>query len=259
MLNKNKKIIITGAIALVLIIAALLVAVLISKKEILRLAPLAQDDNIKQLGEVRQAASLDEYIEADPGLMHKKNAGELQLSQKEVVPPVPTQIEIEKITMAPIMLGGGDAVYAVIAQLPGNKFFRLEPDNLNKVFLVSNPEEALKYIDFLMVTAGRSSYDRARTTVWQAGDYDKIGCGGMLEGTKQPLTAPPNGVSSLNSRLASQAKISGAGFEVSWVYFTPVLPSGYHKMMLQVEKNGSFTIKDDPEEPFWPCGGGIVF
>jgi len=152
--------------------------------------------------------------------------------------------------MTPISVVGGDAIYTAIGELPGNKFFRLEPDNLDKIFSVRSPEEALKYIDFLMITAGRSSYARARRTVWQAGDYDRIGCKDVAN--NQNLSLP-------NDRPVSQAKISGDGFEVTWIYFTPTVPAGYHKMVLQVEKNGGFTIEDSPDEPFWPCGQGFVF
>jgi len=242
MSSKYKKLIIAGMAVFVVVVVALLAAIWLLKR--------AQDNKVKQLGEVRQAASLDDYIESDQGLMHKQNMEGLQLAPKEVVPPVPTQLPVEKITMAPIMEVGGDAVYAAVGELPGNKFFRLEPDNLDKIFSVNTPDEALKYIDFLMVTAGRSSYDRARTTVWQTGDYEKLGCRVSPDEPNKPL--PTN-------RPVSQAKVSGDGFEVTWIYFTPVLPAGYHKMVVQVANNGGITIEDNPNDAFWSCGGGIVF
>lgn len=241
MLNKNKKIIVAGVIVLILIVTTL-VGVKILKK--------IQDDTIKQLGEVRKAASIDEYIETDPGLLHKENAEELQLTKKEVVSPVPTQIKLEKITMAPVGMAGGDVIYDIIGELPDNNFFRLESNNLDKLFSVNSPEEALKYIDFLMITAGRSSYDRARKTVWETPDYEKIGCKVTPEDENKTLP---------KDRPISQAKIADDGFEVNWVYFTPTTPAGYHKMVLQVEKNGAYIIKNSPDSPFWPCGEGFVF
>ena len=245
MLNKNKKIIIAGVVVLVVIVVVLLVVALLAKRQVLK---QVQDD--RGLGEVRTAVSLDEYVKTDAGLMQKENSEALMLPLKEVTPPVPTQIELRKITMAPIGIVGGDAVYAVIGELPDNKFFRLEPDNLNKIFSVNSPEEALKYVDFLMVTAGRTSYDRARTTIWRTADYEKSNCKTLLD--KEEVLPPKD-------RPVSQAKVSGSGFEVSWVYFTPVLPAGYHKMIFQVEKDGSFEILENPDEPFFACGGGVVF
>jgi len=241
MLNKNKKTIIAGAVVFVLVVAALSTFLIIV---------LRNRQSLSQLGEVRKAASLDEYVETDSKLMHKKNMEPLQLSRKEVVPPVPTRIDLRKITMTPVLVEGGDAVYEAVGELPGKNFFRLEPENLNKIFSISSPDQALKYIDFLMVATGRSSYDRVRTTVWKTSDYDKIGCKVMPDDENLPLPT---------DRPVSQAKVSGDGFEVDWVYFTPALPAGYHQMIIQVEKDGGFTIKDSPEKPFWPCGGGFVF
>lgn len=242
MSNKNKKAIIIGLLVIVLILIVIAVSVKILKQ--------VQDDKSKQLGEVRQAANLDAFIESDPGLMHKKNAQAMQLSNKELNSPIPTQIPLEKITMVPIMMVGGDVVYGAIGQLADNKFFRIEPENLNKIFLINSSEEALKYIDFLMVTAGRSSYDRARTTVWKVADYDKIGCKVAPDDPNMPLPI---------DRSVSQAEPSGGGYKVVWIYFTPTFPAGYYKTTFQVEKDGGFTIEDNPNEPFWSCGGGIVF
>jgi len=243
MVNKNKKIII-GLLALlsISIIMALAVGVGIWKQ--------TQGDKLKQLGEIRQMASIDEYIESDPGLLHKKNAEALGLAPQKIIVPVSTQIPLQGITMAPIVVEGGDAVYAAVGELPNNKFFRLEPDNLNKIFSVNDSKEALKYIDFLMVTAGRSSYDRARTTVWKTADYDRIGCRTMPDEENRALPG---------DRPASQAKVSGDGYEVTWVFFTPTVPAGYFKAALRVEKDGGYSVISDPTEPFWPCGGGFVF
>ena len=242
MSNKNKKAIIIGLLGVVLILTVIAVSVKILKQ--------VQDDTLEQQLQVKTADNVDTYIESDPGLMHRKNAQAMKLPSKEVIPPVPTQVDLEKITMAPIMMVGGDVIYGAIGQLPNNKFFRIEPENLNKVFSINSPDEALKYVDFLMVTAGRSSYDRARTTVWETADYEKIGCKVAPDDPDMPLPT---------SKPVSQAKVSGNAYEVIWIYFTPTVPAGYHKMILQVEKNGGFTIKDYPEEAFWSCGGGVVF
>ena len=238
MLNKNKKIIVGILLILVLIIIVFLASLAVRKK------------NEEQLAGTKKAVNLDEYIQADPELLP---GGELEaagIERKEIIPPVSTQIPINKITMLPVGLGGGDSIYTSVVELPGNQFFKLGGDNIDKVFSVSNPQEALKYVDFLMVTLGRSNYDRVKQTVWQAADYDKIGCGAL----------PGNGNRALpKERPVSQAKISGDGFEVEWVYFTPALAAGYHKTLIQVEKNGGFTVKDNSGEPFWSCGGGFVF
>jgi hypothetical protein len=241
MSNKNKKIII--GLVVLLIVAAVAAGVGIWKRY--------QDDNqLKQLGEIRQAASIDDYIESDPGLMHKKSAEELELAPKEITAPVPAQIPLQKMTMAPIGMEGGDAIYSIIGELPNNNFFKLGPDKFNKVFSVGSPGEALKYVNFLMVTAGQSSYDRARTTVWSQTDYDKLGC---QAGSNESSRSLPT------DRPVSQTKGSGDGFEVTWIYFTPAVPAGYHKMLLQVGKDGEYSVLDDPDDPFWPCGGGFVF
>jgi len=240
MLNKNKKIIIAGLAVFVIVIAMLTAMIAANKGK----------QDFSQLGPVRQAVSLDEYIKTDSGFMSKQNAEMLRLPQKQVDPPVPVKIPLEKIFMVPVMVGGGDAIYSVVGQLPGNNFFRLEPENLNKIFSINNPDEALKYVDFLMVSAGRSGYDRIRRTVWQVSDYDKIGCKVMPEDENMPL--PEN-------RPVSQAKQVGEKFEVTWIYFTPTVPAGYRKMVVEVRRDGGFTIKDNPEEPFWSCGGGFVF
>lgn len=241
MLNKNKKIIIILVAAFVVV----LVVALVSNKILKRV----QDDT-SQLGEVKKAANLDEYIKNDPELAQGKELEDSGISRMEITPPVPTQIPIDKITMTPVGLGGGDPVYAPVVELPGNKFFKLEQNNSDKVFSVTNPEEALKYIDFIMVSAGQSNYDRIKQTVWRSSDYDKIGCKDVAN--NQNLALPTD-------RPVSLAKVSGTGFEVTWVYFTPTVPAGYHKMVLQVEKDGGFTIKNNPDQAFWPCGQGFVF
>lgn len=237
--KRYKKIIIAGALVL-------LVGVFAGIGIVKRI----QENKISQLGEVRQAASLDEYIENDPRLLDNETAEKFQLSRKEIVPPVPSRIKIEKITMVPVIMVGGDAVYDIVAQLPGNQFLRITPDNFNKVFLVSNPEEALHYVDFLMVVAGRNIYARAKKTVWSSTDYDAIGCKTYPGGKDAPLP---------DKRVVSQARNYRDGFEVDWVYFTPAIKSGYYKKVIQVGRDGGYKIKNDSKEPFWPCGGGIVF
>jgi len=241
MSSKNKKIIIAGLTAFILIVVALLAATITIEEE---------KQDFSQLGEVREAANLDEYIKTDPELAYGKNLQSAGVERREINLPVATKIQLNKIVMAPVGLVGGDVIYAAVGELPNNNFFRLEPDNLNKIFLVSTPEEALKYVDFLMVTAGRSSYDRTRTTVWQVSDYDKIGCRVMPEEENLPLP---------KDRPISQSKQLNNGFEVTWIYFTPTLPAGYHKMMVEVGKDGGISVKDNPEEAFWPCGKGFVF
>lgn len=238
--KKNKKRIIV--VVAILVLASTLMGVGIFKR--------IQDNKIKELGEARLARNLDEYVRNDPELMKREDAEKFQLSQKEIVPPVSSRFRIKKFTMVPVATMGGDVVYDLIAELPGNRFLRIKPENFNKVFSVSSPGEALDYVDFLMAVAGQNIYARVKKTVWSRADYDTIGCKAYPGGKDAPLPG---------DRPISQARSSREGFEVDWVYFSPAIKSGYYKKVIQVGRDGGYEIKDDSREPFWPCGGGIIF
>jgi len=239
--NKNKKIIWIVLLAVVIIAIFAFIALRVFYPQNLYM------NNIK---DAAKADSLDNYVAAKTDLLTQDKAKPLGLDQKVVVPPVPVKIPEMKITLVPQLMVGGDALYSPVVEIPGGKFFTLTSDNFKNLFSINKPEEAIQYINFLYVTMGRSSYSRIKETVWQTSDYDKIGCRVMAEEPNKPL--PVN-------RPVSFAKAVDSGFEVDWIYFTKAFPSGYYKDTYIVSKDGEVTIQDKADQPFWPCGQGIMF
>lgn len=231
-----------GLIIALFVLVVVIVAIVFSVNK--------KNEVLKQELQTRKASDLDQYVSTDPNFVSEKKLKEFGLKNQEVQAPVPTKIELNKITMVPNLMEGGDVIYSVIGELPDKSFFQIETDKLNKIFTVNSAEEATKYIDFLMITAGRSSYDRARKTLWKPEEYDKIGCKDVVKNEALPLP---------KDRPVSQAKVSGDGFEVTWIFFTPTFPAGYHKIVYQVGRDGAYSVKESTGEPFWPCGQGFVF
>jgi len=202
------------------------------------------------LGEAKKADNLESFVKNNTQLMTKEKAEPLSLENLDVTPPVPTKVNIKKITLVPKLIVGGDALYEPVVELPGNNFLILSPAQYKEVFSVNTADEALEYIEFLEIKMGKSTYDRIRQTVKQVGDYDKIGCRVMQEEENKPLPM---------DRAVSQVKEQNDGFAVEWVYFTQAYPAGYYKISYFVGRNGDVVAKDKPDQPFWSCGQGILF
>jgi len=199
--------------------------------------------------EAEKASNLDEYVNQSSELLSTEETQSLLMERKEVSIPVPVKIPSVKITMVPQMLGGGDPVYQPVGEANQN-FFILDSSNWNKVFKINTPQEAEKYIDFLMVTLGSKKYDRIKKTVWKEADYKQIGCRASEYEKEYPLP---------KARPVTKAKATNEGFEVTWVYFSAAYPAGYFKEVYLVKKNGEVETKKKQEKPFHSCGTGILF
>lgn len=241
MQNKNKK------IALI-VLAALVIIAIISLIGLRVFYP--EEKYIAELKDVKTASDLDEFVNGRPELLKSDYAEPLGLERVQVNPPVPVKLPELKITLIPQMMVGGDAIYEPVANFNGNQYFILNPENYQSAFSVNSPEDALKYVEFITVTMGKSSYERAKKIVYESKNYDEFGCKVMPGEQNNPLP---------DSRPVSLAKRVDDKYEVSLVYFTPVYPAGYYTSNYLVEKDGNITLTEKAGKPFWSCGGGIVF
>lgn len=204
--------------------------------------------NYSELG-AQNAANLDEFIKTQNQLLPQDKAGTMGLKKEDINSPVPTAIETKKITLVPQLMEGGDALYQPVVELPGNKFFVLTPSELKGFFKVDSPQDAIKYVDFIMVKLGKGGYDRMKKTVFVTGDYDKIGCKDLAKGVNLPLPL---------DRTATTAQSAQGGFDVQWIYYSPAYPSGYFKDSVFVSSDGNIVVKDKSDKPFWNCGTGFM-
>ncbi len=202
--------------------------------------------------------NLDSFLASDPEFAGQKTVKSIGLERKDIDIPLPTKNNLQKITMVPVLAVGGDAIYEPIAQINQNEFVRLNQENASQFFTINTPEEALKYVDFLLTKLGNGGYDRARETIWSETDYQNKNCNLVSQYDNSPSTEKNFEPIPIEKPI-SQAKKSDKGFAIDWVYFTPTVPAGYFKESLQVDKNGQITFQDKPENPFWACQDGFVF
>ncbi len=193
--------------------------------------------------------SLNDFVSSQPELLPAEEAEKIGLGNKTLDIPLKIKDKKVKITMVPKMLVGGDAVYEAVAET--NKgFFIVNDDNRKDLFSIETEKDALNYIDFLMSKAGKSSYDRARTTIWTESDYSEVGCKSAATGENFDLP---------KEKPISRAEKNDNGFTVDWIYSTIAFPAGFYAERYWVDGQGGIKTLIKAEKPFWSCGQGVMF
>jgi len=244
--QKNKKILITLLIALILIVIVSFMIVSQRTSDKVYSPTQNTEEAKEEVGKKEVPTSgLDEFVQSQKNFLDPKRAQNLHLDRMEVAVPVETKEPVKKITIVPQLISGGDAVYEPVVEMPDGKFFVLQKSAMARFFKINTPEEASRYLDFVEVKMGSSAYDRIKTTIFSRGDYRKKDCKDKKEVVTQwPIT---------------QARSVEEGFEVDWVYYTPAAKAGYWKKTYFVSRDGDIQLKKNPAAPFWECGPGMVF
>lgn len=200
-------------------------------------------------GEGPAAKNLNEFIKSQPELLPEEEAKKIGLSNKELEPQLKKKDSILKITLVPKMLVGGDAVYETVAETKEG-FFVINEKNQKDLFAIETEKDALNYIDFIKSRAGQSSYDRARTTIWNESGYSDAGCKSAATGENFGLP---------KEKPVSQAKKDGDNFVIDWIYSTIAFPAGFYAERYVVDGQGNVQNVLKADKPFWSCGQGIMF
>jgi len=159
---------------------------------------------------------------------------------------IPLQINFSEIQIYQIPIGqaGGDVLTKAILKFK-NKYCELTDSNFQILFAPIEKDEVIKYLEFRLITLASSAYGRCRTTILKEEEYSEKWClTDKLEGKEKKITT---------------LQETKDGFLVDWIYYTSCAPSGFYEVRIKVKKNGELKVIDWPQQPFIPCGPGIMF
>lgn len=171
---------------------------------------------------------------------------------KEWIKPasIPIRINFSGVEIYNIPVGGaGGDVFTKPIIKSGNLYCELTDRNSQKLFAPIQKEEAIKYLDFKLVTLGRNGYQVSRSTILDREDYEDV---------YRNLTCDKS-ISDSEKRITTLQETKD-GFLINWVYYTMFGErAGYYQWKVKVGPDAKIQIIEETDKPFIDCGEGAIF